>query len=95
VVHPFYWKPIVSTGVEDLEAAGFRCYPNPANRVVFVEGSQGWFTATLFDISGKQLRQETVPGGRGELSLQGLKPGVYVLQISAASGVYSRRLMVE
>lgn len=95
VVHPFYWKPSNSTGVDDFEASGFRCYPNPANRVVFVEGSQGWFTASLFDISGKQMKQEAVSGGRGELSLQGLKPGVYVLQISTATGVYSRRLMVE
>jgi hypothetical protein len=78
----------------------FSLFPNPARAAATVQlpAVPGATTATLTltDALGRVVRTETVPsGGRHELNLRGLAPGLYAVQVQADNSVGTQRLVVE
>jgi hypothetical protein len=96
VAHPYYWKSLnSSTATVDVPGMAIRSYPNPAKELLHIEAGNESFKASIFDLSGKKLMQEYGASGKLTLVLHGLKPGMYLLEISSDGGVHSSRLLVE
>ena len=77
----------------------FTVYPNPATTTLHVS----WATAApagatleLVDLFGRAVRRQVVPAGPAELSVRGVRPGVYLLRVQPATGApaHQRRVVL-
>lgn len=72
------------TSQKEKNLENISLYPNPARELVYYSfGSlpHGLTDITILDISGKTVRNYTSLPARGSLSLVGLEPGIYFVQI--------------
>jgi len=73
--------PAVTTTLGILRSAQeIRLYPNPAREAFFISGVEEK-DLTLYDLSGKVIRQFKDYRAEGALDIRDLKPGVYLVRI--------------
>jgi photosystem II stability/assembly factor-like uncharacterized protein len=74
-----------------LETPSLTVYPNPATSIFQISGQLAYAgqTISLMDMAGKVLR--SYPATQTSLGLEGIKPGLYVVQV----GKQHSRLVVE
>ncbi|TAE56511.1 MAG: T9SS C-terminal target domain-containing protein, partial [Bacteroidetes bacterium] len=85
-------------GIEEPSAARFRVYPNPATAFVRIEapeGLKGTMRCVLHNLMGQSLRQTEELGASALMSLEGLAPGLYLLEIEARGLREYHPLVVE
>jgi hypothetical protein len=86
------------TGIAEQSAQHPVIGPNPAHTSLFVSGiADGNVRAEVFDMTGALERSTMlrVSGGRSELRVDDLGSGAYMLRLSARSGVFTGRFVVE
>ena len=76
----------VSTGIVPnipVKKNDFKLYPNPADDKIYfqTEMSNQTFEATLFDISGREIKHQTVNGG-SFMDVSILPPGLYLVRLT-------------
>ncbi|MGD1847024.1 MAG: T9SS type A sorting domain-containing protein [Salibacteraceae bacterium] len=95
--------PLAVKPAEKGQAEGLHLFPNPASDQVVIEweagnGTRGGAAIALFDLSGKTVQTvqiDTAEGpNRAVVALNGLRPGVYVVQVNKGQEIISERLMV-
>jgi PKD repeat protein len=86
---------------DDLSSTPFIVYPNPAEDILYIQTPASFdadqLKAEIFDLSGKLLQAEQLmlSNHSGSIALQ-LPQGIYLLQLSAASGItYTHRVTVR
>lgn len=78
-----------------LVARGLALYPSPASRVVHLPLRHVGSPVQLIDVAGRVARETSVSAA-GEVSVQGLAPGIYLLRtIDEQRQPYAGRLAVE
>lgn len=95
--------PFVPTGVRQVSVLNedVRVYPNPAHHVLTVAcGKQGLNAATLSiaDVTGRIAMTQQIDvtaSGEVRVDVSNLVPGMYILTIGNAAGVYTTKLVVE
>ncbi len=95
----------IQTGIADnkLKRSRLRVYPNPARSVLHVESSLkngNGAVIEIFDISGRRQYLDSgseLSSGNGEIliSLNTLRPGIYMLKISNKEEIQSSSFVVE
>ncbi|QIX60181.1 DUF4394 domain-containing protein [Hymenobacter sp. BT18] len=74
-------------------------YPNPARDAVSVllpaSLRQQSLEALVVNSLGQTVRRQALTGNQRSLSLQGLTPGVYTVQLRTAQGLIAKRLVVQ
>lgn len=96
------WSPAIranfdpSVSIENNKlVAVANVYPNPANDFVMIPLEDGQAaTATLVDLSGKEIASASV-SGLTTFSLEGVANGVYFLNIATAEGVSTQKVVVK
>lgn len=75
----------------------FDVFPNPGHEFVTIRtNSFENNTVKLIDFTGKVCLEKQFEGkGSYHISLQGLNPGIYLLQISRKQGMASKQLLIE
>jgi hypothetical protein len=84
----------VSAVEEENNPAGVYISPNPATDVLYisVSGNQVLPDARIFDLTGREVSEPvSLNGGRAEIDISSLAPGVYVIQV----GGITRKVVVE
>ncbi len=79
-------QPYFITASNDLilADASLRYYPNPASGVLFIDvamQSNKKINSSLYDLSGKKIRQQSLKQGRNQIPLEHLSSGMYQLEI--------------
>lgn len=69
-------------------------FPNPSNGVVYVEGIREELEVSVFNNMGERLVQESVFGD-GEIHLNHLPKGIYVLRISNGELTHFEKLVLQ
>lgn len=72
-------------------------FPNPARSIATLRMPEqsGAHAAQLFDISGKLVREFLAGSTETEIDLNGLRPGLYILQVQSSQDIHRLKLMVE
>lgn len=73
-------------------------YPNLATKSIWVESSTDNidFTYTLYNLTGNKIRSvKPTTNGKQEISINGLKPGVYILSIQGGNSSVNRQVLVK
>jgi len=79
-------KPYWITASNDLVLAdaSLRYYPNPVSNTLFIDvtmQSNRKIISTLYDLSGKRIRQQLLKQGRNQMQLEHLSSGMYQLAV--------------
>ena len=81
---------------DPLIAAGVDLFPNPANdRVTITSEAAVIEHLNVFDINGRLVHNTTVNAQQHIMQRQGLKPGVYFVQLQFAEGNMVRKLILD
>ena len=91
--------PIID-GIEKIdERQGFQFYPNPAKGMISVimdsEVSNLTNTLSVISISGQLIKTERLHQSENLVSLLGINPGLYLIQLQSNVAIYVRKLVVE
>ncbi len=79
-----------------VDLSGIEIYPNPAQGFVNVKSSDSELEGVvLMDITGKEVRRWSLNGNEARLNLEGIRPGMYILQVKSVEGQTSRRLSLK
>jgi len=83
------------TVVQSLPEGDIRLYPNPAHGQVTVQVGDGIMVdrISIYDLTGKQLLSTPYPPG-GKISLEGFKPGIYLLRVHTPQRTVTFKLSV-
>lgn len=87
---------VIPTGLSELEKAGIRVYPNPANDVVQVQWPSDYTMEKrvfLMDVSGRTLLEQVSNDHLQEISLLGLQTGYYTIRLTTAEGEWTSILL--
>ena len=91
---------LTMTGVEEhtgnLETR-YTLFPNPASQQCFITATteNAQTPCQLYDLSGRVVRSETLSPGVNTLSLAGLPAGCYILRVSDANQIVTKKLIVQ
>lgn len=91
------WLDVTEVGMGERSLA-FSLAPNPAKEVVVLTTERPVASVELRDAAGRALpvNAARIQGTRVELGLKGLRPGLYLVQVTAADGGRAaRRLVVD
>ena len=74
--------------VELPEAVTITISPNPVKDVLYIQynGSRGLATATLYDPSGRRIRENALSTGSNSMNIGGLSAGLYIVSLQFADG---------
>lgn len=90
----------LSTGLEQITKDGLRIQPNPNNGIFWMEYSpSGEVNLSVFDITGRQILTTLLQDGGNNapqlFNLSTLHAGTYLLQVSNAGEVFTKRILIE
>ncbi len=76
----------------------FEVYPNPAKDFVYVKFKDGNSPPadtkiTLINVDGKSIQTHTA--GRDQISLEGIPPGIYIIQVQSGGQLFLKKIMIE
>ncbi len=72
----------------------FNIYPNPTDGVVFIKSKQlDNVTVCVYGINGSVMLQKSISGVSSEINLSDLASGIYILQVEAEGGVFTKRII--
>ncbi|WP_396169007.1 T9SS type A sorting domain-containing protein [Flavobacterium sp.] len=77
--------------------------PNPSSEIVFIDlvdknnspDKEAIISGTLFDLMGKANSKVQITDNKATLSVQGLKKGIYVLEILINDYIETHQIVVE
>jgi hypothetical protein len=85
-------------GLDDNPETNIRFYPNPAHDILHImlnETAHSKNTeVVIFDIQGKPLLFQLIENEKSRISIGGLKPGVYIIQVSYDQTLVIRKLLI-
>lgn len=73
-------------------------FPNPASDVINIDLSESitsFHSVKLLDIWGQEITNHIINGDRIQLNVQGLMPGMYVLQLASVKGFITRKILIS
>ncbi|MDR4988252.1 MAG: C25 family cysteine peptidase [Bacteroidales bacterium] len=96
-----YDYPTGIAETDEQDASGLLVYPNPAKEFIFVQfnkESAGKAYISLSNVHGQTIRQQVI-SEQGQidltLSLEGLKPGFYMLRLDYNDNTIVRKVLVQ
>ncbi|HPF64036.1 T9SS type A sorting domain-containing protein [Lentimicrobium sp.] len=94
----FTVQAISTASAPAFELSGVNIYPNPAGdyfRITFSSPLSN-ASAVLYDLSGRAVAQQSLGNAlSGEISLDGVARGSYILRITSETGTLSRKVIVR
>ena len=84
----------IVTSTVDPGSYNIKVFPNPADSHLRVEANTTIEEIRMLDILGQVVYSSAVGNNRYEISLEGLKKGIYFLQVTTAHGVSTERVQV-
>lgn len=70
-------------------------FPNPTRGTVEITGLENDGILTVFNYTGRMIRQEALAAPGAQLDLSGMPAGMYLLHIATANGVATSRVVKE
>lgn len=92
----FQASPEMPNFLSSIPTAKIRVYPMPATDYVCIDGVSGIFKATLYDLKGNILLEQTADGADSiTMQLERLQSGIYLLVIQLADGTRMTRKLIK
>ena len=91
----FYIYNTLNTSEIEIITKEMNIYPNPAKKLLNLKINNNLKIQTieLFDLNGRHVK--TYKANERELSLKGLPPGQYLLELNTDKGKVTKKVIVE
>ncbi|HEV7381481.1 MAG TPA: T9SS type A sorting domain-containing protein [Dyadobacter sp.] len=89
----FAYSSIQSVKFDGIATADVSLYPNPVVDKVFIKDYSGVTGVSIFDVNGRAVYQGASPV-QGEISVQNLRSGIYIVRVNRANGLASSHKIV-
>ena len=89
------YDELIPVGVEDLDAASFRVFPNPASDVVNVEADSKINSVSIYNYAGATVYSAKVNELNTSISTSDLAKGVYLIKIETENGMINKKLIIQ
>ena len=90
-----FYKPAGATGIGAPQQAAAAAWPNPVSGTLNVSHLASGTDVRLSDVTGRVVHQIIARGSDCIVDMQGYRPGVYILQATAASGETVRQTVIK
>lgn len=91
--NPFTGTISLSTAEGNIAKSKIEIYPNPTNGLLYFTGLQTIESVSLFDVSGKKVFSQKLPGK--QINLSQLNSGNYFLEAVTKEGKTRRKIVVK
>ena len=96
LAHAFHVLLSAPAGISDITANVFMAYPNPVSAALTIESGQTISDISLISLSGQKVLAQSVNADKATINVQGIAPGIYILNVADRSGAISyRRVVIE
>jgi len=85
---------IVLSADSSIEPKNLTVYPNPAKNEIAFDLPLAQSVMTLFDITGKKIRQARLQGRNQRIDIENLNSGVYLIRIESVNSIYHGKFVV-
>ena len=87
----------IVSDVNEISNTGLNFYPNPAKENITIEiaPNETLKTITLYDVTGKQLKQTFANSNKVILNLSNLSKGYYFINIQTRQSQYISKIVLE
>src|SRR5690606_30987485 len=89
-VGPFTFQTEEELGTEANTIAGFTCFPNPMNEVLYLGANSTLDNVIIYTISGKKVLDQNIGAATTEINVSNLSPGIYLMKVISKdqTGIY-------
>lgn len=89
--------PINMVGMNDIQAASLKLYPNPTNGNVTVELPHmvSGATAVVLDLTGKTIVAKQFESATTTLDLSAVSEGIYIIKVQNGNMLYTNKIIVK
>jgi hypothetical protein len=81
-----FYKSHLPTGIAAIAQSSIAVYPNPATETLYVSNAIAGTKLDLSDATGRNICSTTATGNNSTIDMRTCTPGLYLLQITDASG---------
>lgn len=85
---------VTFVGVNEVASLVLKVYPNPATTSFTLSGLAAGNTITLTDATGRTVRTSVAGSSQTEVSLNGIRAGIYAVSVTSGAGTSTGRLVV-
>lgn len=85
----------LNLGVGDNVIEGFTYYPNPANDVINLNALDTIESATIFNILGQKVVEQTIDANNARLNVANLAVGAYVMKVSVNGQIGTYKIIKQ
>jgi hypothetical protein len=87
---------LITKNEKPLIEMGINVYPNPVQDILNIRTGSGPATLKLYDASGRLVKQQQISGKTvQQVSLGYLKNGLYLLKIENATGLTTKKIVIQ
>jgi len=83
------------TSIQEIEAAGFNMFPNPAVTHFNISGEQTIDYVRLYNMNGQLVMQEQVNNSSTVIDVSVLKTGIYIVQVIYGNNRLNYKLQIQ
>jgi hypothetical protein len=83
------------TSIQEIEAAGFSMFPNPAVTQFTISGEQNIDYVRVYNLNGQMLKHQLVNSNHTVINIDTLKAGVYIVQVIYGNKSLNYKLQVQ
>ena len=91
----YYYEYDNFSGITNVPAVKLSVYPNPATRMVTIEGQDGDCIVRLFDLNGRMVKMQRVEGTSYSMDLSGIAAGNYIIRVDGATPRASQLVVTQ
>lgn len=93
----YYFRVDQTTGLEENTNEAFEVYPNPTQDLIFIQSSYADYQWSLRDALGKEVNAGAVKKNidRLQISVDGLKKGMYYLMIRSGEKTENHKISIQ
>lgn len=74
---------VTTLGISNSEKISFNIYPNPAERIITIDGLTDKSTISIIDNNGRVISSQVVDTKKTEINVQHLVKGTYLIQVDS------------
>ena len=90
----FWVTPLDPTGIAEDKAPMINIFPNPATDFVNIE-AEDLLRVTIFDLTGKTVRNVSAEQGRTTIGINDLKSGCYLILVETNRDVVKKAFVKQ
>ena len=98
----YYNVDWISTGISEIQLAGFSVYPNPSNdvfNIVFNSNTKQDIVLKVHNVLGEVIFSESLKDFSGDyntaVDMTAYPNAIYILQLNTKDGMLNRKLILE